>query len=76
MYRVPAAQGLHIQERERLVALKELEGWDLSYMRDAVSSVHSFTPWRGRGEGLGNLPLTILQKIQVAILLAIDRFRY
>ena len=46
MYRVPAAQGLHIQECKRLVALKELEGWDLSYMRDAVSS-HIASPHGG-----------------------------
>jgi hypothetical protein len=64
-----AAQGLNVEERQRLVALKELEGGDLPWTREAVSGM---VLGADRGGG-GSLPLTILQKMQEAILLYIHR---
>lgn len=46
---MPAAQGLDVEERQRRFALKELEGGDLPWIREAVSGAWFWTEIGGGG---------------------------
>ena len=65
-YCVAAAQGLDVEEGQRLVALEELERGNVSCSTASVSDMTAI--WKMES----HWPLTILQKIQEAILPAID----